>query len=83
MTRSYSLDSPHYGSFITGPESFENSIKVPKIYLFGNSHKDYKFFNLVIYRALSASICLLIDGEYIFRSLLCGFSKYNNNNKLF
>ncbi|KAL1501295.1 hypothetical protein ABEB36_006642 [Hypothenemus hampei] len=53
-----------HGRFITGPSNLKHAKtigKIPKIYLFDeNEPKEY---HLVIYRALSATLCLLIDGK--------------------
>lgn len=58
--------SVHYGRFITGPSNLKDSNigKVPKIYI-NNDSKQSAAYHLVVYRSLSASICLFIDGKYI------------------
>lgn len=56
--------SVHYGRFITGPSNLKDSNigKVPKIYI-NNDTKKSAAYHLVVYRSLSASICLFIDGQ--------------------
>lgn len=49
-----------HGRFVTGPTNLKNAKttgKIPKIYTFSGS---LGVFNLVVYRALSASLCLFI-----------------------
>lgn len=56
--------SLHHGRFITGPSNLKNAKtigKVPKIYLYGD--KESSIYHLVVYRALSASICLFVKGD--------------------
>lgn len=51
-----------HGRFVTGPTNLKNAKttgKIPKIYTFSGSSTAY---NLVVYRALSASLCLFIKG---------------------
>lgn len=54
----------HFGRFMTGPTTTtdkENIGKVPKIYVNKDSSEEY---SLLVYRALSATICLLVDAKY-------------------
>lgn len=57
----------HHGRFITGPSDLK-SVKtvenVPVVYL--HKGNNLRKFYMVIYRALSASVCLFIDGNYLF-----------------
>lgn len=60
-----SLFSAH-GRFITGPSNLKQAKtvgKIPKVYLF-NDDLSCKQYYLVVYRVLSATLCLFIDGEY-------------------
>ncbi|XP_072044542.1 vacuolar fusion protein CCZ1 homolog [Amphiura filiformis] len=53
----------HYGKFVTGPPDLNDATKlgrVPKIYVNTDSQSDE--FHLVVYRALSATVCLMVDG---------------------
>ncbi|XP_055376697.1 vacuolar fusion protein CCZ1 homolog [Condylostylus longicornis] len=61
IRRSYSIDCGHYGTFLTGPENFDDSIKAPKIYITQN--EELKCFYLIVYRALNGTLCILIDGK--------------------
>lgn len=52
-----------HGRFITGPSNLKLAQtvgKVPKVYLFANGESQE--FYLVVYRALSATVCLFIKG---------------------
>lgn len=54
----------HHGRFITGPvdlKSSSSSLKVPKVFFFSSGNTTAYY--MVVYRALSASICLFIDGK--------------------
>lgn len=56
----------HYGRFITGPVNLKESTsigKVPRVYI-NNDTKSSSYY-LVVYRSLSASVCLFIDGRFI------------------
>ncbi|GAB6032648.1 vacuolar fusion protein ccz1 [Chamberlinius hualienensis] len=56
----------HYGRYVTGPVNLSdqsNLGKVPKIHVNVTSTGDEEC-NLVVYRALSASVCLLVDPEF-------------------
>lgn len=60
-----SLFSAH-GRFITGPSNLKQAKtvgKIPKVYLF-NDDQSCKQYYLVVYRVLSATLCLFIDGEF-------------------
>ncbi|GLV34716.1 Caffeine calcium zinc sensitivity 1 [Carabus blaptoides fortunei] len=53
----------HYGRFITGPVNLKESTsigKVPRIYI--NNDTQPSSYYLVVYRSLSSSVCLFIDG---------------------
>lgn len=63
LTRSYSLDSPQCGAFVTGPEHFDKSIRVPKVYVYDDDNK-CETYDLVIYRAFSATVCLFVEGKH-------------------
>lgn len=55
----------HYGRFVTGPPSLSDSSnmgKVPKVHV--SAITDDREYCLVVYRALSASVCLLIDSSF-------------------
>ena len=66
---SYSKDSQLMLSllclrFITGPPSLSdpsNLGKVPRVYI--NTHVEDEECYLLVYRALSATVCLLVDGK--------------------
>ncbi|XP_055910076.1 vacuolar fusion protein CCZ1 homolog [Eupeodes corollae] len=65
LQRSISLDGYRQGSFINGPdksESFPNSSKAPKIYL-TIKDADLKCYHMIIYRAMSATLCLMVDSS--------------------
>lgn len=55
----------HYGRFINGPTDLKGKSvgKVPMVYLHCDGHPNSYYF--VLYRALSASICLFLDGNYL------------------
>lgn len=53
-----------HGRYITGPVDLKSSkspLKVPKVFFF-SSGKPVVYY-LVVYRALSASVCLFIEGK--------------------
>lgn len=62
--------SLHHGRFITGPANLKGSSKdttmgkIPRVFLF-SSGKPIEY-HLVVYRALSASLCMFIKGIIIF-----------------
>lgn len=65
--------SSHYGKFVTGPSSINEPIgigKLPKVFI-NYSSKPVSLY-LVVYRALSATICLFVDSK---TSLLMDFWK--------
>ncbi|XP_066583435.1 vacuolar fusion protein CCZ1 homolog [Prorops nasuta] len=69
--------SSHYGKFITGPSSInEPSLigKSPKVYI-NYSNKPISLY-LIVYRALSATICLFVDSK---TNLLMDFFKSLDN----
>ncbi|XP_044269860.1 vacuolar fusion protein CCZ1 homolog [Tribolium madens] len=54
----------HHGRFITGPTNLKTAKsvgKIPKVYLFASGKAES--YNLVVYRALSASICLFMKAD--------------------
>lgn len=54
----------HHGRFITGPTNLKLAKtvgKIPKVYLYGNNSETTYYF--VIYRALSATVCMFINGN--------------------
>ncbi|CAG9768042.1 unnamed protein product [Ceutorhynchus assimilis] len=56
--------SLHHGRFITGPTNLKQAKtigKVPKVYLF--SQGQVREYHLVVYRALSATVCFFIEGK--------------------
>lgn len=55
--------SLHYGRFVTGPSNLKTAGsvgKVPKIFL--NNETNPSVFYFIVYRALSSTVCLFIDG---------------------
>lgn len=53
----------HHGRYITGPTNLKDSKsigKVPKVYI--NNETKPATYHLVVYRMLSASVCLFIEG---------------------
>ncbi|XP_038064553.1 vacuolar fusion protein CCZ1 homolog isoform X1 [Patiria miniata] len=62
------LGSTHYGKFVTGPtdphdQQSSSQIRPPKIFVNNGSHIEE--LHLVVYRALSATVCLMVDGSTI------------------
>lgn len=61
------FSTTHYGRFVTGPQNVQDGTgstgKVPKVYI--NHESSTEMFHLVVYRALSATVCLFIDGSLI------------------
>lgn len=59
------FSSSHYGRFVTGPPNLQdasgNSWKVPKVYI--NNDTIPELYHLVVYRALSATVCMFIEGS--------------------
>ncbi|PIK49179.1 putative vacuolar fusion protein CCZ1-like [Apostichopus japonicus] len=56
--------SAHFGKFVKGPKNFGDvnaSIQLPNIYIHSESKTDV--LHLVVYRALSATVCLMVDGS--------------------
>ncbi|XP_021927483.1 vacuolar fusion protein CCZ1 homolog isoform X2 [Zootermopsis nevadensis] len=57
--------SSHYGRFVTGPANLQDASggtgKVPKVYV--NNDATPEIYHLVVYRALSATVCLFIEGS--------------------
>lgn len=72
MARTYSLDSPQCGSFITGPkDKYEKCFSAPKVYVYNNNSSNNQsdgndkceIFNLIVYRASNATVCLFIAAD--------------------
>lgn len=61
------FSSSHYGRFVTGPTNLQdpsgNIGKVPKVYI--NNDVSPELYHLVVYRALSATVCMFIEGSLI------------------
>lgn len=59
------FSSSHYGRFVTGPSNLQDTAgnvgKVPKVFI--NNDLIPETYHLVVYRALSATVCLFIDGS--------------------
>ena len=54
-----------HARFITGPPNLSDDTnlgKVPRVYV--NTDTTYEDCHLVVYKALSANVCLLVDGKY-------------------
>ncbi|KAJ8687341.1 hypothetical protein QAD02_023135 [Eretmocerus hayati] len=51
--------SSHYGKFVTGPSSINDVKKLPKVFI--NYSTNPTVLYLVVYRALSATVCLFVD----------------------
>lgn len=54
----------HHGRFITGPTNLKTAKtigKVPRVFLYSSSTAGTYY--MVVYRALSASVCLFMDGK--------------------
>ncbi|XP_013403432.1 vacuolar fusion protein CCZ1 homolog [Lingula anatina] len=55
----------HYGKFVTGPPSLtepQNFGKIPRIFV--NTGRPDEECHLLVYRALSATVCMLIEGSF-------------------
>lgn len=59
------FSSSHYGRFVTGPPNLQDASgnigKVPKVHI--NNDMTPELYHLVVYRALSATVCLFIEGS--------------------
>nr|CAD7266382.1 unnamed protein product [Timema shepardi] len=59
------FSSTHYGRFVTGPLNLQDSCgstgKVPKVHI--NNLTCPESYHLIVYRALSATLCLFVDGS--------------------
>ncbi|CAG2063844.1 unnamed protein product, partial [Timema podura] len=57
------FSSTHYGRFVTGPLNLQDSCgstgKVPKVHI--NNLTCPESYHLIVYRALSATLCLFVD----------------------
>lgn len=67
LPQNYAFTASHHGVFITGPESFNCDIEIPKIYIYDGPNKKEEFgmYYLIIYRSVNATICMLVDGKHI------------------
>ncbi|KAJ4444927.1 hypothetical protein ANN_06726 [Periplaneta americana] len=58
------FSSTHYGRFVTGPANLQDTSghigKVPKVYI--NNDLAPELYHLVVYRSLSATVCMFIEG---------------------
>ena len=55
----------HFGKFMTGPPNMNDSSNLGKVpHIFINTTKPNEKCHLVVYHALSASICMFVDGNY-------------------
>lgn len=68
--------------FVTGPPNLQDASgnigKVPKVHI--NNDLKPELYHLVVYRALSATVCLFIEGEedsYYFGTLNCYLRRRN------
>lgn len=55
--------SSHFGKFVKGPKDVKDTnsfIQIPSIYIHSATKTDV--YHLVVYRALSATVCLMVDG---------------------
>ncbi|XP_063221463.1 vacuolar fusion protein CCZ1 homolog isoform X2 [Bacillus rossius redtenbacheri] len=54
----------HYGRFVSGPSNLQDSAgsmgKIPKVYV--NNSTGPEMYHLIVYRALSATLCMFVDG---------------------
>lgn len=60
-----SAASPHYGKFVTGPTNVNDassSGKVPRIFI--NTDTASEECHLLVYRALNASVCLVVNASF-------------------
>ncbi|XP_071964708.1 vacuolar fusion protein CCZ1 homolog isoform X2 [Antedon mediterranea] len=60
------VSSSHYGKYVTGPPDLsdaQNLGKIPKIHV--NSNTEQTALHLVVYRALSATVCLMVEADSI------------------
>lgn len=63
-TRISSASGQHFGRFMTGPVVVNEEVtigKIPRIYINVDCSSEY---HLLVYRALSATVCLLVDASY-------------------
>ncbi|XP_077980451.1 vacuolar fusion protein CCZ1 homolog [Glandiceps talaboti] len=54
--------SSHFGKYVTGPPNINDSSnfgKIPHIYV--NTDTKYEELNLIVYRALSGTVCLMVE----------------------
>ncbi|XP_043465825.1 vacuolar fusion protein CCZ1 homolog isoform X2 [Leptopilina heterotoma] len=58
---SSAFTAAHYGKFVTGPSSVNDVKKLPKVFI-NYSTKPVSLY-LIVYRALSATVCLFVDSK--------------------
>ncbi|KAL5018025.1 hypothetical protein ScPMuIL_003747 [Solemya velum] len=64
VSQTKSSSSMHYGKFITGPPSLKDETnlgKIPRVFI--NTEEENEECHLLVYRALSASVCLLVNAS--------------------
>lgn len=55
----------HYGKYVTGPPNLsdqKNFGKIPRVFI--NTNRQDEECHLLVYRALSANLCMLVDGGF-------------------
>lgn len=58
------LDS-HYGAYLTGPEHFSDNCKpAPLVYIYNADR--CQLYRMIVYSALSAAMCLFVEGKDFF-----------------
>ncbi|KAH3863474.1 vacuolar fusion protein CCZ1 homolog [Dreissena polymorpha] len=66
------IGSVHYGKFVTGPPNVDNPKnmgKIPRLYV--NTEEENEECLLLVYRALTASVCLLINSQHVVNFEMC------------
>ncbi|XP_041474181.1 vacuolar fusion protein CCZ1 homolog [Lytechinus variegatus] len=62
-----SSSANHYGKFVMGPQNLSDPSssenKVPKLHITKDDHTEELF--LIVYRAMSATICLMVEGSQL------------------
>ncbi|ELT94377.1 hypothetical protein CAPTEDRAFT_170709 [Capitella teleta] len=64
--QSKSANTAHHGKFILGPPNLKDETnvgKIPRIYLIRRASAESEECLLAVYRALNASVCLIMDGH--------------------
>lgn len=64
LARNYAngLDS-QYGAYLAGPTTQSDNCKKPST-VFINSNGQYKTYKMIVYNALSGTLCLFVNGEH-------------------